>query len=438
MDYTVRIERMAYGPAGIGHLPDGKAVFVESTVPGDTVQIEIIEDKGRFARGRLTAVLEPSPHRVREQAPLETLCGTAPWQIMDYEAQLQAKRGNVVGALVHGAKMSAAEAEEAVADAVGSKHRWNYRNKLELGAGTDAQGRFIVGFHREQSPELIPVDASALAHKAIERAPKALRGAIRYAQGSRDLQIYRIGVRHSTATGNLEVALWTPPGPFPRATFAKTIGEACKATGVIRVMADPGKARKIKGVEVLAGYSRWHERLAGFDYHTQAPSFFQVNTAQAELLVDCALQAVGPKPGMRVADLFSGVGMFSLALAEQGTDVVAVELEGSSSRDFRANAEANGADAEIVCDDVRRVLPDLGALDAVVVDPPRAGLHADVVAQVAAASPETLAYVSCDPQTLARDVARFGQEGYAPVLVQPVDMFPQTYHVETVCVLARV
>ena len=438
MDYTVHIERMAYGPAGIGHLPDGKAVFVESTVPGDTVQIEIIEDKDRFARGRLTAVLEPSPHRVREQAPLETRCGTAPWQIMDYETQLQAKRGNVVGALVHGAKMSAAEAEGAVAEAVGSKHRWNYRNKLELGAGTDAQGRFIVGFHREQSPELIPVDASALAHKAIERAPKALRGAIRYAQGSRDLQIYRIGVRHSTATGNLEVALWTPPGPFPRATFAKTIGEACKATGVIRVMADPGKARKIKGVEVLAGYSRWHERLAGFDYHTQAPSFFQVNTAQAEQLVALVREGLGSLEGALVADLFAGGGTFGIPLAAAGADVVAVEAAGSSVRDLRANAERNGVQLEVLGGDAGRELATLGTLDALVVDPPRAGLGKGLVELIADAAPRTVAYVSCDPATWARDTALLGSAGYRLKCATPVDMFPQTYHIEVVSLFEAV
>ena len=435
MDYTVRIERMAYGPAGIGHLPDGKTVFVDSTVPGDTARVQIIEDKGRFARGRLTALLEPSPHRMREQAPQETLCGTAPWQIMDYGAQLEAKRANITGALVHGAKMDPAAAEELVAPARASKQQWNYRNKLELGAGTDDRGRFIVGFHREQSPQLVAVEECALAHKAIARAPKALRGAIRYAQGSRDLQIYRIGVRHSTATGDLEVALWTPPGAFPRSTFAKTIGEACKATGVIRVMAHPGKARKIKGVEVLSGYSSWHEKLAGFDFHTQAPSFFQVNTAQAEQLVALVREGLGAVEGMLVADLFAGGGTFGIPLAAAGADVIAVEAAGSSVRDLRANAERNGVQLEVLGGDAARELADLGSLDALVVDPPRAGLGRDLVGLIADAAPRTLAYVSCDPATWARDIALLEAAGYGLKCATPVDMFPQTYHVEIASIL---
>lgn len=435
MDFTVRIERMAYGPAGIGRLPDGKTIFVDSTVPGDTARVQIIEDKSRFARGRLVSLEEPSPHRVREHAPQETLCGTAPWQIMEYSAQLEAKRANVIGALTHGAGMDKAAAEELVAPVEAGKQQWNYRNKLELGAGTDSHGRFIVGFHREQSPQLVAVESSALAHKAIERTPKALRGAIRYAQGSRDLQIYRIGVRHSAITGDLEVALWTPPGAFPRSTFAKTIGEACKATGVIRVMADPGKARKIKGVEVLSGYSTWHEKLAGFDFHTQAPSFFQVNTAQAERLVALVREGLGNLEGALVADLFAGGGTFGIPLAAAGADVIAVEAAGSSVRDLRANAERNGVQLEVLGGDAARELAELGSLDALVVDPPRSGLGKDLVELIAGAAPRTLAYVSCDPATWARDIALLQAEGYRLKQATPVDMFPQTYHVEIVSIL---
>lgn len=441
MTETISIDRMSYGPEAVGHLASGKAVFVRGAVAGDVAEVRVTEEKPTFARGVAEKLVQPSPLRAKgweSMAADASLMSVAPWAQLSYDSQLAAKQDNVASALARTAHLDAARIDGILRPIAPCERQWGYRNKLELAAVPDAQGRISLGFHESGTENVVAAKECRLGNRLLGKAPKSLTGALRYLAGSNDLGIYRVGIRASERTGSVEVALWTPPSSFPRNFAAKVLRDAVGATSVVRVIADVGAARKVKRVEVLDGDGLWRERACGLDFSVSAPSFFQVNTAQAELLVDCAVQAVGPKPGMQVADLFSGVGMFSLALAERGADVVAVELEGSSSRDFRANVEANGADAEIVCDDVRRVLPDLGGLDAVVVDPPRAGLHADVVAQVAAAAPETLVYASCDPQTLARDIARFGQEGYVPALVQPVDMFPQTYHVETVCVLARV
>lgn len=435
MTYTIEIERMAYSADAVGHLPDGKTVFVPQAAPGDIVEVEVVEEKKTFARAKVIQVLEPSPDRVSPRSPIDALCGTAPWQHLSYGAQLAAKRANVVGALVHTAHVQQEVAESLVGSCVPSKREWGYRNKLEIACGRDAEGAFTLGFHREGSDELIEADRTLLGHKQIEKAPKALRGAIRYAQGSQDLGIYRIGVRHSLATNDLEVAVWTRPGAFPRAMFAKTLMSACKATGVIRVMADPGKARKIKGVEVLDGRGKWRERIGDMEFATQAPSFFQVNTAQAGRLIDEVLEGLGDVDGAYVADLYAGGGTFSVALALAGADVVAVEAAGSSVRDLRHNADANGVDIEVLGGDAARELSGLGELDALVVDPPRAGLADGVVEDIAAAQPERVAYVSCDPATWARDVARFDRAGYRLVRAVPVDMFPQTYHVETVSFL---
>ena len=428
MMHLIEIERMSYGPNAIGHLPDGKTVFVAGAMSGDIVEVELTEDKKTYAVGKVVRIEQASPDRVAPASPADLACGTAPWQHLSYDAQLKAKRDNVVGALVHTAHLDCERAEALVADCVPSKRTWGYRNKLELGCGRDGQGRFIVGFHREGTGDLLETDSSRLAHKQIEKAPKALRGAIRYAQGQDDLGIFRIGVRHSFATGDLEVALWTKPGPFPRALFAKTIKSACKATGVIRVLADPG-------VEVLDGRGKWRERIGDAEFATQAPSFFQVNTAQAGKLTSIVLDGLGQLDGAYVADLYAGGGTFSVPLALAGADVVAVESAGSSVRDLRHNADANGVDIEVVGGDAAREIADLGELDALVVDPPRAGLADGVVGDIVAARPQRVAYVSCDPATWARDVARFEQQGYRLESATPVDMFPQTYHVETVSFL---
>ena len=435
MTHTVEIERMAYGADAIGHLPDGKTVFVESGAPGDVAEIEVVEDKGSFARAKIAQLVEPSPNRVRPVSPIDQVCGTAPWQHLSYETQLQAKRANVVGALVHTARFDEGLAEDIVANCVGSKRTWNYRNKLELATGTDAKGKFALGFHREGSGEFVPAESTHLAHKQIEKAPKALGGAIRYAQGNQDLGIFRVGVRHSLATGELEVALWTKPGAFPRGMCAKALASSCKATSVVRVLADPGKARKIKGVEILDGRGYWRERIGDAEFSTQAPSFFQVNTAQAGKLVEQVTQGLGGVDGAYIADLYAGGGTFSIPLALAGADVVAVESAGSSVRDLRFNAENNGVDIEVVGGDAARELTELGELDALVVDPPRAGLAENVPADIAAAQPAHVAYVSCDPATWARDIARFAECGYRLVAATPVDLFPQTYHIETVSFL---
>ena len=437
MTETIRIERMGSGPEAVGRLGDGKTVFVEGGAPGDVVEATVIEDKGSFARARIDRIVEAGPARVAPTCAHTATCGGCPWQHLSYDAQLSAKRDNVVAALVHTARMDAERAEALVGDVVASKRQWGYRNKLELGAERDAQGRFTLGFRSESSHEFVSPDACLLAHKAIQKAPKALRGALRFLEGNKDLGIYRVGVRHSARTGNLEVALWTPPSAFPRAQVANTLSSAIKATGIVRVMADPGKARKVKGVEVLAGHGKWRERLGDNEFSVSAPSFFQVNTEQAENMIACVIDGLQLDEDSVVADLYAGAGTFSLALAEHADMVFAVESAASSVRDLRRNADANGAWIEVVGGDAAHELPELGELDALVVDPPRAGLADGVPELIAAAGPERVAYVSCNPSTWARDVERLGAAGYELAVATPLDLFPQTYHSELVSIFAR-
>lgn len=432
---TVRIERMSYGSAAIAHRADGKTLFVEGGAPNDTVEVEIVEEKSSFAKARVVRVAEAGA--ARGASACSQCCGGCSWAHLTYDAQLDAKRANVVAALVRTARMDAARAEEIVAQTLPSKREWGYRNKLELNAASASGGRFDLGFFREGTHELQTPNECPLAHKNIARAPKALRGALRFAQGSQDLGIFRVGVRGSVRTGDVEVALWTPTGAFPRAAVAKVIGSALKCTSIVRVMADPGKARAIKGTEQLAGKGCWEEQLADARFFTSAPSFFQVNTAQAEKLVTCVLEGLGNVEGAYVADLYAGGGTFSIPLARAGAEVVAVESAGSSVRDLRRNADANGVEVDVFGGDAARELPELGELDALVVDPPRAGLADGVPESIADAAPARVAYVSCDPQTWARDVARLEACGYRLERATPVDLFPQTYHVETASIFTR-
>ena len=447
MEETLRIERMGNGAEAVGRLASGKTVFVAGGAPGDAVRVEVVEEKASFARARIVAVEEPSPLRAEPRCPHGDACGGCPWQHLSYEAQLEAKRANVVGALVHTARLEAVRAEDLVRPCLPSKRQWGYRNKLELGAARAENGEFLLGFHREGTHEIATPAVCPLAHDAVAKAPKALRGALRFAQGSADLGIFRVGVRHSVRTRETEIALWTKPGAFPRAHVAKTLKSALKATSIVRVLADPGRARKIKGVETLDGKGCWGEELADARFLTSAPSFFQVNTAQAEKLAAEVVEGLGGRmgeegpeglDGLLVADLYAGGGTFSVPLARAGADVIAIEAAGSSVRDLRRNAEMNGVDIEVVGGDAARELPELGGLDALVVDPPRAGLADGVAESIAEAAPARVAYVSCNPATWARDVARFEQNGYRLVRAQPVDLFPQTHHVEVASLFENV
>lgn len=443
MSETVTIERMSYGPDAIAHLENGKVAFVAGGVPGDVATVRVIEDKPRRALCVLEEIREPSPLRVRgfrADALIDPLC---PWSSLSYQAQLDAKSACVRSALGRTGGIASERLNDLMKPIIPSKREWGYRNKLEMGAFTDAAGAFTLGFHPAGSDEVVEQKTCALGNRLIERAPKALTGALRYLFSSeaREIPVYRVGIRGSIATGEVEVALWTPPCAFPRSFASKLLKDAVRATSVVRVIADAGKARRIKKLEVLDGKGHWDEVMGDdFEYRVSAPSFFQVNTAQAANLVKLVREGLRDclhSSDALIADLYCGVGTFSIPLAAAGADVIAVELEGSSSRDLRKNCEMADVDMDIICDDVARVLPDLGRVDAIVVDPPRAGLDKEALVGIVEARPDRVAYVSCDPQTLARDVARFGSRGYELISATPVDMFPQTYHVETVAVLRR-
>lgn len=280
-------------------------------------------------------------------------------------------------------------------------------------------------------------DTCPIVYPALQKAPKALRGALRYAQGKSDLGLFRVGARASVRTRDLEVALWTTPGKFPRAMVSKILNDALHPTSIIRIISEDDKRRRVKSVEVLNGKGCWEETLADARFKVSAPSFFQVNTAQAEQLVEIVIDRLALGADAQVADLYSGVGTFTIPLARRAGWVAAVESSGSAVRDLRRNAEINGVDIEVIGGDSARELPELGELDALVVDPPRSGLADGVPDSIAAAKPARVAYVSCNPSTLARDVARFAEVGYTLTEAVPVDLFPQTYHAETVALLAR-
>lgn len=435
----IRIESLAYGGDGVGRLADGRVAFVAGTFPGDTCAVEYIDSKDRFVHARIQKLESQSAHRVQCVCPDAKRCGGCPWAQLSYDEQLRWKRQFVVDALARIAHIEQSQVEELVGACVPSKRQLNYRNKVEFETGQDVAGRFALGMHARQGG-FVPLAACKLCSKKFEGVPRALTGALRFAAGQQDLGIERVGVRFSERTGSAEVALWTSTGRFPRARVAQIVGEALavKGASVTRVLLkDAPKTRKVAGVESLRGAGCWSEQISGRVMRFSAPSFFQVNTPGAEKLVDLVMDYLQPDGLDFVLDLYSGAGTFTLPLAQQAHRVAAVESASSSVKDLRRNLEKNDLAAQVIGGDAARELSSLGSPDKVVVDPPRSGLGPKAVEGLLATGAHKIAYVSCNPTTLARDLVQLLAGGYRLQRVTPVDLFPQTYHVETVVLLAQ-
>ena len=430
---------MSYGPDAVARDESGRTVFVSGAVAGDHVRAVVDREEGRWAHARAIEVLEGSPDRVVPRCPYAGACGGCPWAALSYPAQAAAKRSGVVDALARIGHMGQDRAEALVAPLVSPSDPWGYRNKVEL-AVTALNGRPHVGMHAAGEAGVVAVRSCALLDNRHAGAVRSVSGALNYLMGSAaDAGLERVGIRASSRTRELEVALWGRPGAFPRAQAAKVLADACRPTSVVRVMQKgPAKARKIAGVERLSGSGSWSEIVGEERMRVSAPSFFQVSTRGAERLQALVMEALDPQPHEEAMDLYCGAGTFTLPLARRAGFVSAVESYGPAVRDLRRNLEAARLDnVDPIGGDAGREFPDTEA-DVIVVDPPRAGLAADVVERLSEQPARAIAYVSCDPATLARDLARFGEAGaFEPVRVTPVDLSPQTFHVETVTRLER-
>lgn len=429
---TLNVTSLAYGGDGVARAEDGRTVFVAGGCPGDVVLAEVTADHERFLRARVAEVVEASPERRKPPCPYFGDCGGCQWQHVSHGAQVAAKRQAVADAL----SRIGGVPDPDVRDVLIGGQPYGYRNRVELAVGEDARGGLVLGLSAAGSQRLVPIAACMLLPEKRRTYPKALAGALRFLSRGGPLGLTRVAVRSAARTGDVEVDLWAHPGPFPRAAAAKTLGSAVRFETLTRVIAKGEvKARDVSNVEVLAGQGYLRERMNDFEYRVSAPSFFQVNTGAAVALRTCAIDMLGADGAMRVADLYAGAGTFTLPLARAAGEVVAVESSRFALADLRENLAAADLDADVVPGDAAYALPDLGHFDAALIDPPRAGISEKAMRALEGARIPRIVYVSCDPATLARDVARLADAGYAATRFVPVDLFPQTYHLETVALL---
>jgi 23S rRNA (uracil1939-C5)-methyltransferase len=428
----LHIDGLAHGGSSVGRAVDGRVVFVAAGCPGDLVTAAVTADHGRYLEAEIVEVVSPSPERRTPPCPYFGRCGGCQWQHVAYGAQAEAKRTQVADALARIGGVTGIEVEPIVL----GESPYGYRNKLEMRVGVAADGKPALGLSAARSDEIVPIDACLLLPARAERLPKSVGGALRYLAARAPFDLERVALRVAMKTRDLEVALWGPPGPMPRQAVARTLTDAVHPTSITRVLCkDDPKRRSDLKVEVLAGRGHWRERIGAFEYRVSAPSFFQANTAAAASLVSLVLERLGADGSDRVLDLFAGVGTFTLPLSTVAGEVVAIEGTGSSVRDLRANIESAHLQADVMPGDAARALADAGGFDLAVVDPPRAGMAPDTLKALVRSRARRICYVSCDTATLARDVHALSDAGYHLVSATPVDMFPQTWHVETVAVL---
>jgi len=408
---TVAIERLAAGGDGVGHLADGITVFVPRTAPGDIVRLTGIVRRRRHAFARVGELVTPGEGRVAPRCAhfREDACGGCQWQHLSEDAQRAAKRRLVGDALRRIGKLAVDDPP-----LVESPAAFGYRGTVTLTVAGRGASR-VAGFHREGGAEVFPLERCEIAAEPLNALWAALRPALRTLPEGDDV---RLALR-VTPEGALHVMVRGGEGAW---TGAAALEAAARAAGLApTVWWQPAKGAV--------------RRMAGPEAEAAAVAFEQVNAAVAEALRSDVL-AVLPAAG-RVLDLYAGAGAVGLALAARGCDVVTVEVDARAVRATKERARKGALRLRAVAAKVEDVLAGLLPSDAVVVNPPRTGLDAAAGAALAAAPPGRLVYVSCDPATLARDLARLGATAGCLTTLRSYDMFPQTSHVETLAVLDR-
>ena len=448
--FALQLTNIAHGGAALGR-HEGRVIFVPYALPGETVRVEITEDKGRYAFARLVDVLEPSLDRVAPPCPYFSLtgCGGCQWQHAAYEAQLRFKAEIVADQLTRIGSIADPPVHPTLPDGSG----WAYRNHAQFhpapggglgfqgvsvgrprgrglgaevgrprgrGLGAEGQGRRAedqdarpepaLSEVKEQGQRVVTVDECPILHPLLSE----LYGALDF-----DLPgLLRLSLRAGTETGET-MLIFEMEDDLPPSL------ESDLPVSCVLLLSDGLHAN-------LIGNNHITEIVAGRAYRISAPSFFQVNTPQSAQLVRLVTEYLDLRGGETVLDGYCGVGLFTAHLAERAGLVIGVELAPAAVADLLENT-AEFDNVEVIEGPVEAVLPDLDApLDAAVLDPPRAGVDRFALDALVARQPARVVYVSCDPATLARDAKRLTRAGYRLVEVQPVDMFPQTHHVESV------
>ena len=437
------IEKLIYGGDGLARLPAddrgrGKAVFVPFVLAGEKIEATLIEEKPGFARARAEAIVQPSPHRISPQCQYFARCGGCNYQHTGYEHQLEIKKEILRENLRRIAKLDLQSEFH-----VHASPPWNYRNRSRLQLQTRPD--FAIGYFKLASHELLPVEECPISSPLINRGLAMLWQAGRAGkavEGVREVEFFA-----NADDSRLLLELLCAP-EARRAAVRAWAEELCAAMPEIAGVAafrEPQKGLQEPLVAVGASELTYQTRSA--DYRVGAAAFFQTNRFLIDELVHIVTAG---RSGELALDLYAGVGLFSTALACNIRHIVSVEMSQTAFRDLKYNLPANGEAVKAATEEYLAELGDKGRgangsvfpqvprrPDVVVVDPPRGGLGDRVVRSLVRVDAPRVTYVSCDPATLARDLVPLLAAGYRVEEVHLVDLFPQTYHIESIVQLVR-
>lgn len=451
----LEIEKTAHGGQGVARI-EGFVLFVQGAVPGDRVLARVTRKKKDYAEAVVTQVLEPSIHRVQAPCPYFGYCGGCQWQHMAYDAQLSCKREHIQEAMKRIAHLARVPVHEVIA----SDRPFEYRNKMEFSFSDrrwllphemtreDPDRGFALGLHVPGTfHKVIDIDACLLQHgtgnqilgqvKEYARQsgmpPYGLKShegfwrflTLRYSFDSREWMVNLI-----TAQDRGDIMEGLADSLSRRFPSIRTIVNNITTRRAAIAVGE----REI----ILRGSGTLKDRIGPYRFQISANSFFQTNPLGAEKLYRKVVEFAELTGSERVLDLYSGTGTIPIFLAGRAGTVTGLEIEPSAIQDAERNCAANGIrHCRFVLGDIRESLSLLKFMpDVLIIDPPRAGMHKDVMAGVMDLAVKRVIYVSCNPATLARDLSILG-EAYDVLEIQPVDMFPQTYHVEAVAKLVR-
>ncbi len=386
IETTLSIDDVAFKGEGLAR-HDGDLVFVPYTIPGETVKATISRKMGRYYEADVDEVLTPSPHRVTPECPYVGNCTGCQWQHIDYQHQLEIKSRLVKEQLVRTGGFE----NPPMGPVVGCDDPWHYRNHARFTIGPAGQ----LGFVNKTQRRFVRIDRCLIMDEGVNEILTQLQDKCE--------ETTQLSVRYGVNTGSFLI----------QPTLQSV------------------------DIAVEVGQTHYEEELQGVRFRIASPSFFQVNSKQAELLVDLVREGLELKRNETLVDAYAGVGTFAVLLAPHVGQAIAIEESASAVSDARVNI-AELDNVTLVEARTEDALADLETVpDAVVLDPPRTGCHPRALQALIALAPERVAYVSCDPETLARDLKILCEERYRLVEVRPVDMFPHTHHIEAVATLRK-
>ncbi|QQE73830.1 23S rRNA (uracil(1939)-C(5))-methyltransferase RlmD [Brevibacillus composti] len=441
---TLTIKSLGINGEGIGYFKR-KIVFVEKALPGEVVHAEVTEVKEKYATARLLRVVEKSPARVQPPCPVYEQCGGCSLQHMEYQAQLAAKQELVSESLRKYARLE----NPPVAPTIGMDNPWGYRNKAQFQVGRE-NGKLVAGLYQTGTHRLVDLETCHVQHEAttaIVRTAKAVMeelGIPVYDERKRTGVVRTVVARAAFATGETQLTLVTATPEIPRVKelILELRTRLPELVSIVQNI-NPKKTSLVFGdtTRELWGRPSIAEKLGELSFDLSARAFFQLNPEQTKKLYEEVKKAAGLTGSELLFDLYCGTGTIALWLAPYAREVRGIEIIPEAVEDARKNAERNqAANAQFHVGRAEVLMPKWAKQgvkpDVVVVDPPRTGLDNALIRSLLEVKPKRIVYVSCNPSTLAKDIAQL-LAGYELVQVQPVDMFPHTAHVESCALIER-